>query len=80
MTILLCSPDSEFVFWRGSAVIGIKKEDNKDDENTCIEQDEEEKAVSTHWGLLAGKEHRFRELGACGNPVVLKSGGLLALY
>ena len=84
IAILICSPDSEFVFWNGSAVIGIKKENVdmalKDDENTCIEEDEEDKAVSRLWGLLAGKEHRFRELGACGIPAVLKAGGLLALH
>ncbi|PMB65150.1 hypothetical protein BM221_008506 [Beauveria bassiana] len=77
ITILLCSPDSEFVFWNGSAVIGIKKKYKdmslEDDEDTCIEEDEEDKAVSKLWGLLANKEHRFRELGACGNPAALKS-------
>ena len=43
---------------------------------TRIKTDDDEKAVSRNWGLLAAKESRFREVGISGSVVALKSGGL----
>ena len=81
VTILLWSPDSEFVLWGGSTEIGILPEDGATDNSqgsptTRITTDDEEKAISKKWGLLAARESRFREVGICGNTVALKSGGM----